>query len=105
MYICRVLLRLPGVALVVFWGNTASVDAQSGQAAPAAQQLEDGAAQGGDEHAAHDMSAMTRDGSGTAWLPDASPMYAVHRQKGAWTLMAHENVFVQFLHDSGNRGD
>jgi YHS domain-containing protein len=32
-------------------------------------------------------------------------MYAIHRQKGAWTLMAHENVFVQFLHESGNRGD
>jgi YHS domain-containing protein len=55
--------------------------------------------------AAHDMSAMSRQGSGTSWLPDTSPMYAIHRQRGPWTLMAHENVFVQFLRDSGSRGE
>src|SRR5262245_15404393 len=53
---------------------------------------------------AHDMSAMARDGSGTGWLPDASPMYMVHVQKGRWMLMGHENAFVQYLHDSGDRG-
>ena len=47
----------------------------------------------------------TRDGSGTSWLPDASPMYAVHVQDGPWTLMLHENAFLQFLRDSGTRGD
>ena len=52
-----------------------------------------------------DMSGMTRDGSGTAWLPDESPMYALHGMKGPWTLMFHENVFLQFLHESGTRGD
>jgi hypothetical protein len=25
-----------------------------------------------------------RDASGTAWLPDATPMYGVHRTRGAW---------------------
>jgi len=48
---------------------------------------------------------MAREGSGTAWLPDATPMYAIHWQRGPWRLMAHENVFVQFLHESGDRGD
>ena len=52
----------------------------------------------------HDMTAMARDGSGTGWLPDSSPMYMVHRQHGPWMLMAHENAFVQFLHESGDRG-
>jgi len=59
----------------------------------------------GAREAGHDMAAMAREGSGTAWLPDASPMYAVHRQRGPWLLMAHENLFVQFLHDSGGRGE
>src|SRR4051812_39597445 len=41
----------------------------------------------------HDMSTMgggvpaTRDGSGTSWLPDTTPMYAVHRQAAGWMLM------------------
>lgn len=46
----------------------------------------------------------TRDGSGTAWLPDESPMYAVHGQVGGWTLMGHGSLFVQYLHERGDRG-
>jgi hypothetical protein len=63
----------------------------------------------------HDMQHMqmaddrmtmpaAREGSGTSWLPDDTPMYAVHGQAGSWTLMAHGNVFVQYLHESGDRG-
>ena len=56
----------------------------------------------------HDMGSMamppSRNGSGTSWLPDDTPMYAVHRQAGDWTLMAHANAFVQYLRDSGDRG-
>jgi YHS domain-containing protein len=48
---------------------------------------------------------MARAGSGTAWLPDTTPMYAMHWQRGAWQLMAHGNAFVQFLHESGDRGE
>jgi YHS domain-containing protein len=51
------------------------------------------------------MASMAREGSGTSWLPDATPMFMVHRQRGPWMLMAHENLFVQFLKDSGDRGD
>lgn len=46
-----------------------------------------------------------REGSGTSWLPDSSPMYAVHRQRGEWQLMAHGNGFLQYLYDGGDRGD
>jgi YHS domain-containing protein len=53
----------------------------------------------------HDMSATTREGSGTSWLPDASPMYMLHRQSGPWILMAHENAFLQSFTESGDRGD
>jgi YHS domain-containing protein len=47
---------------------------------------------------------MTREASGTSWQPDESPMYALHAQRGAWTLMLHENAFLQALHDGGDRG-
>ena len=63
-----------------------------------------------DEHAGHaghqaqETGTMARDGSGTSWLPEASPMYAFHANRGAWQLMAHENLFVQYLHESGMRG-
>ena len=48
--------------------------------------------------------AQSREGSGTSWQPDESPMYAIHVQRGAWTIMSHENAFLQALHDSGDRG-
>jgi YHS domain-containing protein len=59
----------------------------------------------GAQESGHDMTAMAREGSGTSWLPDASPMYMRHLQKGPWMLMGHENAFVQFLSESGDRGD
>src|SRR5256886_15818851 len=33
----------------------------------------------------------TRMGSGTSWLPDASPMHAAHYMLGRWTLMLHRS--------------
>jgi hypothetical protein len=47
---------------------------------------------------------MSREASGTSWRPDLGPMYAIHRQRGQWQLMAHENAFLQVLHESGDRG-
>ena len=61
-------------------------------------------AQSSADQGGHDMSAMARESSGTSWLPDSSPMYMIHRQNGPWMLMAHENAFLEFLHDSGRRG-
>ena len=92
MFIDRLRPRLIGAAIVVITGNLAAVHAQSEQS-PAS-----GAP------AVHDMSAMAREGSGTGWLPDASPMYMLHSQKGPWTLIGHANAFLQSLHESGNRG-
>jgi hypothetical protein len=63
----------------------------------------------GQEHQ-HDMSAMggpapsNRDGSGTSWLPDDTPAYALHRQSGSWMLMLHANAFLQYLKETGDRG-
>jgi len=48
---------------------------------------------------------MTREGSGTSWQPDATPMGGLHFTAGEWSAMAHG--FVNLVHDrqSGPRGD
>lgn len=62
-------------------------------------------------HAGHAMMRFgplgipqSREGSGTSWLPDASPMYAVHRQAGSWELMLHGNAFLQYIDEGSERG-
>jgi hypothetical protein len=46
----------------------------------------------------------SREGSGTAWLPQTTPMYAFHRDVGSWQVMLHGNAFLQYLADAGDRG-
>ena len=52
----------------------------------------------------HTMLFETRGASGTAWLPSASPMYAVQREAGRWQFMVHGSAFLQYLRESGDRG-
>jgi YHS domain-containing protein len=80
---------------------TGTTNAQAPTAQPAGQQHEGHTTAAG----GHDMSEMAREGSGTAWLPDESPMYAIHAMKGSWSLMFHENAFLQYLHEPAPRGD
>jgi len=48
---------------------------------------------------------MTRNGSGTAWLPDASPMYALMIHKKKWMYMVHGNLAIRYTkQDVGNKG-
>ena len=47
----------------------------------------------------------TRAGSGTSWVPDASPMHAVHIMAGGrWTLMIHGVGFMEYDAQGGPRG-
>ena len=52
---------------------------------------------------------MSREGSGTSWLPDASPMIANHFAAGAWDFMFHYRAFVYYDRqndaDPSRRGD
>jgi hypothetical protein len=57
------------------------------------------------QHGGGAASTNAAEGSGTAWLPGESPMYAIHATAGGWQLMVHENAFLQFLHEAGPRGD
>ena len=69
-------------------------------------------------HGQHDMNMshafsknlpMTRNGSGTSWLPDNSPMYGYMFHKNKWMYMLHGDVYLRFnkqdLLDNGSRGD
>jgi hypothetical protein len=44
-------------------------------------------------------------GSGTSWLPDASPMRAYHWTPQGWMLMAHGDVDLYYDHQGTDRGD
>jgi len=46
--------------------------------------------------ASHDANLFpTRDGSGTAWLPDDTPMHGVMKQWREWAIAIHGSVFAQ----------
>jgi hypothetical protein len=73
-------------------GHAAAQDPHAGHAPPQEQ------------HAGHEAatgSFSTRDASGTAWLPDTTPMYGLHRTVRGWEVMFHGAAFAQFLHEGG----
>ena len=47
---------------------------------------------------------MMRDGSGTAWQPQSTPMQGVSFAWGGWTGMAHGHVDLAYDHQGGPRG-
>jgi hypothetical protein len=51
---------------------------------------------------------MSRDGSGTSWLPDASPMYGYMIHANGWMFMFHGDIFIRYnrqdLGSAGSRG-
>lgn len=52
---------------------------------------------------------MSRNGSGTGWLPDASPMYGYMFHSPKWMYMLHGNLFLRYNNqdftNKGTRGD
>lgn len=52
---------------------------------------------------------MNRNGSGTGWLPDASPMYGYMIHSKKWMYMVHGSVFLRYNNQDftgkGSRGD
>lgn len=45
------------------------------------------------------MLTPTRETSGTAWIPGATPMYGVHRPWRGWDVRVNGAVFVQALYE------
>jgi hypothetical protein len=49
---------------------------------------------------------MQRNGSGTSWLPDASPMYGLMFHSKKWMYMLHGNIALRYTkQDIGNKGN
>jgi hypothetical protein len=49
---------------------------------------------------------MNRNGSGTGWLPDSSPMYGYMKHSNDWMFMMHGSVFLRYNNqDFSNKGD
>lgn len=45
---------------------------------------------------------MNRDGSGTSWLPDASPVYGIMLPAKKWMFMLHGNVVLRYTNQNFN---
>ena len=60
-------------------------------------------------HAYSKNLPMSRNGSGTSWMPDASPMYMYMKMKDRSMFMLHGNIFLRYtkqdLFNKGSRGD
>ncbi|MFD2164599.1 hypothetical protein ACFSJU_19490 [Paradesertivirga mongoliensis] len=60
-------------------------------------------------HAFSRSLPMTRNGSGTSWQPDNSPMYGYMFHKKDWMYMLHGEAYVRYnkqdLTNKGSRGD
>ena len=44
----------------------------------------------------------SREASGTAWVPDHTPMYGILRTWRRWDVMLHGSAFAQFLYEPGD---
>lgn len=56
-------------------------------------------------HMTHSFSLslpMTRNGSGTGWQPDATPMYAYMKHGSKWNYMLHGSVFLRYTAQNFN---
>jgi hypothetical protein len=51
------------------------------------------------------VDAMNREGSGTSWLPDSTPMYGRMLMFGDDMLMLHGAIFPRYLNANTRRGD
>jgi hypothetical protein len=47
---------------------------------------------------------MTREGSGTSWVPDTTPHEGIHQQLADWSVMTHGAVNLIYDHQAGPRG-
>jgi len=47
----------------------------------------------------------SRDSSGTSWIPDSSPMHALHFGLAGWEAMFHANVFLRYTDQNTFNGE
>ena len=54
--------------------------------------------------ARHGPYSMTREGSGTSWVPDTTPHEGVFGKVGEWTTMSHGYLNLVYDQQGGSRG-
>lgn len=59
----------------------------------------------GDMRGLYGRYPATRESSGTAWMPDSSPMEGVQGKYGEWQTMLHGYANLVYDHQGGRRGD
>ena len=72
-------------------------------AADSSMQHPDHGGMGGMSHAFSRNLPMSRNGSGTAWQPDATPMYMWMSHHGNWMVMNHGAVFGRYTNQNIGR--
>lgn len=55
-------------------------------------------------HGMYGNYPMTRESSGTSWVPDSSPMDGIHKLYNNWNCMFHGYSYLIFDHQGGCRG-
>ena len=76
-------------------------------AAPAgvrAQQADDAAMAAMQMQGLYGSYSMTREGSGTSWQPDTTPMQGAHQMQGDWLTMEHGFIDAIYDDQGGPRG-
>ena len=58
-----------------------------------------------DMHGFYGQYPMSRESSGTAWVPDSTPMEGIHTMSGDWMTMLHGYGNLVYDHQGGPRGD
>ncbi|WP_324675568.1 hypothetical protein [Hymenobacter sp. GOD-10R] len=104
-------LLLPTVVSAQHMHNATADTSQHGGMHQSGMHMGDSSMAHGD-HDMHDMNMshaysrylpMSRNGSGTAWQPDATPMYMWMQHKGPWMLMYHGAVFGRYTNQNIGR--
>ncbi len=76
-----------------------------GMAMPTHEHVEDAANVMGMHSSINVADPMNREGSGTSWLPDSSPMHGYMKMFGDDMLMLHGAIFPRYTNVSSDRGD
>lgn len=88
------------------WPTFAQDDQHSGHNVPQEHVMEKDDAVVSPHHAALPLSlSMAREGSGTSWQPDLTPMNMISVQALNWHIMLHGNAFLGAQFQGSERGD
>ena len=79
-------------------------DAPPALVEPAREAIDHSGSSHGGIHGAYGPYPMTREASGTAWQPDATPMEGRHILTDDWMLMLHGFAFGIYTDQGGKRG-